>query len=90
MSNIEYEIRIKNGKIAINMSKKALVELFNGSYDEFCKEIDKIAEDTKNIYFRGRKMKKQDNFYREEDKWDYIGYSVVILTLGLFIFIAMI
>lgn len=35
-------------------------------------------------------MKKQDNFYREEDKWDYIGYSIVVLTLALFIFIAMI
>lgn len=23
-------------------------------------------------------MKKQDNFYREQDKWDYIGYAVVI------------
>ena len=54
MSNIEYEVRIKNGKITINMSKKALVRLFEGSYDEFCEEIDKIAKDAKNMFFRGR------------------------------------
>ena len=54
MSKIEYEIRIKNGKITINMSKKALIRLFEGSYDEFCEEIDKIAEDAKNIFFTGR------------------------------------
>lgn len=55
MSNIEYEVKIKNGKITVTMSKKALVRLFEGSYEEFCKEIDRMAEDAKNIYFRGRK-----------------------------------
>lgn len=32
-------------------------------------------------------MKKQpvENFYREEDKWDYIGYVAVLVMFGLFI-----
>lgn len=37
-------------------------------------------------------MKKQpvENFYREEDKWDYIGYACVIIALGLLIYLAMV
>lgn len=32
-------------------------------------------------------MKKQpvENFYREEDKWDYVGYVAVLIGLGLLI-----
>lgn len=32
-------------------------------------------------------MKKNDNFYRKEDKWDYIGYAVIIiLSVALVVF----
>lgn len=35
-------------------------------------------------------MKEQDNFYRDQDKWDYIGYVTIVVVLCLLIFGAMV
>lgn len=32
-------------------------------------------------------MKKQDNFYRDQDMWDYIGYAaIIIFSVALVVF----
>lgn len=51
---IKYEIKIENGDVKIQMSKKEIQRLFSKGFYEFDNEIDRMVKDAKNMYFRGR------------------------------------